>query len=55
MILLGSGFSPTFNDVILVLDAVILPLILIAAYFDEIASSVSTRGRSKPPMDSNSQ
>ena len=38
MILLGSGFSPTFADVILVTDAVIITLVLAAAFSDEISS-----------------
>ena len=37
MILLGSGFSPTFGDVILMTNAVVLSIVVLAAFFDDIA------------------
>ena len=37
MILLGSGFSPAFVDVILMVNLIILSIVVLAAYFDEIA------------------
>ncbi|HKA40592.1 MAG TPA: hypothetical protein VKF40_01255 [Burkholderiales bacterium] len=37
VILLGTGISSAFVEVILVVNAIILSLVLLAAYFDEIA------------------
>ena|SRR5262252_3767906 len=37
VILLGTGISPAFVEVILVVNAIVLSLVLLAAYFDEIA------------------
>ena len=39
VILLGSGFSPGFADVILLTDAVILALVLLAAFSDDLVEA----------------
>ena len=43
MILLGSGFSSTFSDVILVTNAIILSVVVLAAFFDEL-SGICAKG-----------
>jgi len=39
--LLGSGFSPAFADVIFLIDAVVIPLVLLATLYDRIAATCS--------------
>ena len=39
--LLGSGFSPAFADVIFLIDAVVIPLVLLATLYDRIAAACS--------------
>lgn len=39
--LLGSGFSPAFADVIFLIDAVVILLVLLTVFFDRIAATCS--------------
>ena len=39
MILLGSGFSPAFAEVILLTDALILVVVLAVVFYDRIAGA----------------